>query len=344
MISNMFSILFFYLIFISKYTEGVVENEGVVDKFDKLLVIAIPTIRADRREAIRETWKQWEDDRVSIIFFTDKNDPEYYNTNEGKDLKNEIETYGDIVEMETDKGMSFGARLYKTMEYMYEHFDFDFYLRLDDDYFLCLDRLLYELDNIKNSLDGIMNLRYEEPSEVQTVPPLMLHSGWRYCKNDYTRIDEAFLLISSVLIHRVLQLENPLCNRFGGDTAARWFQLGGQANKNGDVRWVHYTLIDHQGEIAYLIKNDEYGEKELCKTHMGAHHIYPNAMEFLWSKNKYAPLFLNHNDGINPLLITDKCTSVLGGISSNIYVVKEEQNCNTFQASKKDMWCGKGGC
>ena len=35
------------------------------------LVIAVPSVRPDRRKAIRETWSKWGDDRVILRFFTE---------------------------------------------------------------------------------------------------------------------------------------------------------------------------------------------------------------------------------------------------------------------------------
>ena len=110
------------------------------------LVVAILSapIRFDRREGIRRTWmKQCTSEEVVCRFFTDSlSDMEQKVQSV---LANESAKYGDIEFMPIPKGYNFGLRLLWLMEWSLERFEFDFYLRMDDDYFVCLKRLLFEI-------------------------------------------------------------------------------------------------------------------------------------------------------------------------------------------------------
>lgn len=110
------------------------------------LVVAILSapIRFDRREGIRRTWmKQCKSENVVCRFFTDS-----LADMESKVqvvLAEESTKHGDLVFMPIPKGYNFGLRLLWLMEWSMERYEFDFFLRMDDDYFVCLKRLLFEI-------------------------------------------------------------------------------------------------------------------------------------------------------------------------------------------------------
>lgn len=110
------------------------------------LVVAILSapVRFDHREGIRQTWmKQCTSEEVVCRFFTDSlSDMEQKVQSV---LANESAKYGDIEFMPIPKGYNFGLRLLWLMEWSLERFEFDFFLRMDDDYFVCLKRLLFEI-------------------------------------------------------------------------------------------------------------------------------------------------------------------------------------------------------
>ena len=110
------------------------------------LIVAILSapIRFDRREGIRRTWlKECGLEEVVCRFFTDSLlDME---SNVRHALANESATHRDLEFMPVPKGYNFGLRLLWLMEWSLERYDFDFFLRMDDDYFVCLKRLLFEL-------------------------------------------------------------------------------------------------------------------------------------------------------------------------------------------------------
>lgn len=110
------------------------------------LVVAILSapIRFDRREGIRRTWmNQCTSEEVVCRFFTDSlsdMEPKVQGV-----LANESAKYGDMEFMPIPKGYNFGLRLLWLMEWSMERYEFDFFLRMDDDYFVCLKRLLFEI-------------------------------------------------------------------------------------------------------------------------------------------------------------------------------------------------------
>ena len=117
-----------------------------------VLLVAIITARPykERRRAVRETWLQDCDPDNNVIcrFFTDSQDKK------GDPIDQEMldELYeesaanrGDLVLLNSPSGTNFSLRLLALFEWAKSNLKFDFLLRIDDDHFLCLDRLLKEL-------------------------------------------------------------------------------------------------------------------------------------------------------------------------------------------------------
>lgn len=308
-------------------------NKSDVEKPSVLLTIAVVTIRAERREQIRNTWLAWGDDRLVLRFFTEAPDE---SIQEGKyeaiALNNESEKYGDLVVLDIERGMNFAIKLLSAMEYMSSRYKFDFFLRLDDDYFLCLDRLLNELEATKNSLT---------PEE----PPLMLYAGYRYCRPGETRIDEAFLLLSGALVHRVLTTENLHCGAHAGVSAGYWFTVGNEANKDGDVIWINDPRLDHKGMVKNMIQMDHTLDYSVCKHHMGVHHSYPEEMSVLWEASKDDDFSdFSESETEFPYLTMDTCSNVGQGVSDEMFGHDNVQSCETFHVKDHRKYCGLQGC
>ena len=111
----------------------------------KLIVAVLSApIRIDRREGIRRTWmKECGSPDILCRFFTDSLSDMEPNVKEV--LVNESLRFGDIQFMPVPKGYNFGRRILWLLEWSSKHYEFDFFLRMDDDYFLCVRRLLFEL-------------------------------------------------------------------------------------------------------------------------------------------------------------------------------------------------------
>lgn len=174
-----------------------------------MLVIAVVLARAERRETIRESWLAWGDERVQVRFFTKA--PAAGSAEEAV-LRGESVVHGDVVLMDISPGMNFGLKLVWAMRWMNDHFTFELFLRLDDDYFLCLRRLLGELS----------------ATSEERAQPLKVYAGHMYCNAMWTRssIDEAYLLLSAELVHRALAIPDLKCAGHAGTTAGWWFTQG----------------------------------------------------------------------------------------------------------------------
>lgn len=126
----------------SSLTRG--KYSGKKTRLKLIVTILSAPIRFDRREGIRRTWmNQCNSEEVVCRFFTDSlsdMEPKVQSV-----LANESAKYGDLEFMPIPKGYNFGLRLLWLMEWSVQRYDFDFFLRMDDDYFVCLKRLLFEI-------------------------------------------------------------------------------------------------------------------------------------------------------------------------------------------------------
>ena len=86
-----------------------------------------------------------------------------------------------------------------------ETYHFDYFLRIDDDYFLCLDRLLFELP-------------YR--------PKQGLYWGYIHCRDHVVRVDEGWMILSrDIIIEALNKLNTTLpCHPFGDQAVALWIQ------------------------------------------------------------------------------------------------------------------------
>ena len=257
-------------------------NARSAPKVQVLLVIAVVSARPERRTAIRDSWLAWRDDRVVLRFFTEQLDDTFgrpeNQTAEAKALVEESSAHGDVVVLDIDHGMNFGLKLVSAMRYALDRYDFDFFLRLDDSYFLCLRRLLDELSALMRGVTA--NDAPHAPSQR------MLYAGHRYCERNATRIDEAYMLVSGALVRRVMSTPGLRCSSQEGTSAGRRFTVGHGVNRAGDVRWVHDPRLDHDGDWwrpprAGGAARSDYAS--VCEKHIGVHRAFPERMAGLWA-------------------------------------------------------------
>ena len=108
-------------------------------------------VRNDRRNAIRETWmtkcKMYKN--VVCLFVTDGQDVRGLPLKgEIKEkLENESRYYEDVIFANSPGGLNFGRRILWMYEWATKRYNFQYVLRLDDDYFLCFDKLINELQH-----------------------------------------------------------------------------------------------------------------------------------------------------------------------------------------------------
>ncbi|CAN0369832.1 unnamed protein product, partial [Scytosiphon promiscuus] len=159
--------------------------------------------------------------------------------------------------------MNFGVKLLEAMKWMSSEYSFDFFLRLDDDYFLCLEHLSNELSCLLIS-------------GAQQSP---IYSGTRGC-GTVPSMDEAYILLSSVIVDRILAASDLQCHALGTTTAGAWLRIGGPGNPEGDVAWVNDRRLNWMGGSWRRFKPNN----RACEHYIGFHHTYPDEMNELWDE------------------------------------------------------------
>ena len=103
----------------------------------------------DRRNAVRETWLTICKGTPYVLcrFVTDGQDVKG-NALQGpvrEKLESESRMYGDILLAQSPGGVNFARRYLWLAQWVSERYDFQYHLRVDDDYFICFEKLLMEL-------------------------------------------------------------------------------------------------------------------------------------------------------------------------------------------------------
>ena len=214
--------------------------------------------------------------QVTCVFFTDglqlKEKPK-------KNLQEESNRFSDINFSPTeDEAMIFGERFLYQIMWAKAKFNFQYLLRVDDDYFVCMDRLLNELPSRpkKNLSWGIYHCQYE----------------------NLVYMDEAWALFSEDVIEQFLaqDLRSMLCHPFGDQTFTLWINATGINLTNFDDHRLHHW--PPAGKI-----NKFFSLTSVCDKHIGIHGSYPDLM---------SRLSMNSNDGPKNLtgvtLLKDTCS------------------------------------
>ena len=308
-------------------------GEKSVAKRHVKLVIVVPSARADRRQAVRETWSKWMNDQVVLRFFTDS-----WKGKESAAEAEEASVHGDIIAQDVEGGMNFGLKLLLAMRWMSERYSFDFLLRLDDDYFLCLERLLHEID--------CMSSKGNQQSPI--------FAGFRLCGHRGTEmayVDEAYILFSSVVVDRVLATSNLTCSGYGTFTASAWLRVGGPGNPRGDVAWVNDHRLDHRGSLwkdpeKGGVGRDQYNS--VCIRGIGIHRAYPPRMHQLWTevtgRNNTSELDSGDCKSLSSYKDDGLCSLTARGVDDTYLAMDNAQPCDSFVAETKKIWCGHEGC
>ena len=103
-------------------------------KLDVFLAIVTAPHRKDRRIAARQTWLSTLPNYPAIVvrFFTDGKELE---SSVISNLTNERDTFGDLEFMPLKGGYFLTYRILWSLFWAYEHYDFHFFLKTDDDFF-----------------------------------------------------------------------------------------------------------------------------------------------------------------------------------------------------------------
>eukprot|EP00795_Rhopilema_esculentum_P006319 gene6319-11746_t len=225
-----------------------------------ILLVAIITARPykERRRAVRETWLQDCDPESNVIcrFFTDSQD----NKGDPIDQESLDELYeesaanrGDLVLLNSPSGTNFSLRLLALFEWAKSNLKFDFLLRIDDDHFLCLDRLLKELP---------------------FRPKTRLYWGHLHCNEGIVRIDEGMMILTADLIEEFLRnREKLMCHKYGDQAVAMWVY---NSMKKKPVTWFGDPRVHHDPPASFLYEFKR--REEICHTFISLHGSYPTDM------------------------------------------------------------------
>ena len=133
---------------------------------------------------------------------------------------------------------------------------FQYFLRVDDDYFICMDRLLYELP---------------------FRPDNGLYWGYTHCTDNVIRVDEGWMILSRDIINEALSKLNTTlpCHPFGDQAVAMWIR-----DSKLDIKWFpDNTRIVHE---ATAYKEEIYIKSDVCHRYVAMHGSYKVQMLKYW--------------------------------------------------------------
>ena len=171
-------------------------------------------------------------------------------------IQEEQQKYGDLRFQDLKGGVQFGLRYLNHVLFTFMNYDFDYMLRMDDDYFFCMDRFLSELP-------------------VPMEP--MFHWGWTHCVTHKVRSDESLLLFSKDLLMQFLKQDPQTikCHPLGGQMIGVWTQdLNMTRVFRHDSRLHHTPIVSKEPSLRV--------KKNLCQKYIGIHGCYAKDMLLLW--------------------------------------------------------------
>lgn len=162
-------------------------------------------------------------------------------------------------------------------------------------------------------------------------------------------MDEAYILVSSVIIDRILAASDLKCTGYGSFTAAAWMMIGGAGNPDGDVAWAVDRRLDYEGH--WLRGKGRTGE--VCEYRMGIHRTYPYKMKEEWEKTTGKNIVSQSTpDGCKDIFRYEDewpCTQNSRAADDEFLLrrlaIDNVQLCDSFKSSPNPkMWCGSQGC
>ena len=251
------------------------------------------------RRAVRNSWLQWisNHENVAYRFFTDAPPdsiklPQIKEPREvWKTLGEEAHSMSDLVFQPLPSGYgdnehnAYGRRALYQIHWVVQNYpSFDYFLRVDDDSFLCVNKLLYEL---------------------KSAPKESFFWGRYWCKEGRNRADENFMLFSSDIVRLFAD------DRYMGKLIPFDQQVTFGWNV-GYLSWVlNLTIFDDQNRIdaqqgpltKYMHDKNKVNEQEngeFCNKFLYAHHVVPEAMSWTF-KNTHAHLMYSIPKRTSPL-------------------------------------------
>ena len=170
------------------------------------------------------------------------------NTKIKQSLLKERSLYGDMEFQPLLGGIEFGLRFLYHAKWTAARYDFQYILRVDDDYFVCLEKLLNELP-----------LR----------PKKNLVWGNFHCEINGSWVDESWMVFSRDIVETFLTQEarTMLCHPHADQQIALWL------NKISDKVYFHDHRLNH-----WVPDTFDWQAKNICDKYMGVHKAFAPRM------------------------------------------------------------------
>ena len=191
---------------------------------------------------------------IQCVFMTDSPDE---STDMGKEVLKEKLKYKDVEFQNLRGGVEFGKRYLYHLVWAVQNFNFDYFLRTDDDYFICLDRLIKELP---------------------MPPQKMYHWGYVHCDKYVVRPDESLMMYSRDVVETFLA-QDPLIIKghpWADEMVATWVR-----ELQLPKIYHHEPRLHHAPELL-RIPNVKGMFKNVCSRYIGVHGSYAMYMRILW--------------------------------------------------------------
>lgn len=177
-------------------------------------------------------------------------------------LQQEKYLHGDLILAESPGGINFARRYLWIAQWANERYNFEYFLRVDDDYFICMDRLLLELP---------------------VRPKEKLYWGHVHCQPEGgIRVDEGFVIVTNDLVQEFLREEKHslMCHPYGDQAMAMWINNISGVTYFGDTR-VHHGVSANDNFLQYY--------SDICYNFLALHGSYPVEIERFWLTEQSMP-------------------------------------------------------
>jgi len=214
----------------------------------------------DRRDGIRDSWGSLcRANKLAVCkFIIDGLDNLGQEIPEGRKntILTESKKYDDITIMDSYAGKNFLYRLYRTLIWASERYNFDYFVRIDDDHYLCFERLMFELPQ-----------RREEKN---------MYWGFQHCYKGGVRIDPGLLIMSEDLIQYFMgRKENLKCTPFEDIGVSIWVH---QRMEKENITWFADERIFHKQVKKFP---DLLNRTQICHEYLSLHGSYVKEMPLL---------------------------------------------------------------
>tara|TARA_B110000305_G_C19458059_1_gene652267 strand:+ start:1931 stop:4288 length:2358 start_codon:yes stop_codon:yes gene_type:complete len=254
--------------------------------------------------SIRDTWKKQIPPSSLFRFVCDKLTD---------DLLYEERQYKDILFLNTTEigqARKFGEKLKILVQHSLQTYNFDVFLRIDDDNYLCVEHLLHDINQVFSVTNDFLWGWWFGPSMLMNVSPdthgLNSDAIGQFCgrlnglsnaKYNW-RPDEMGIIVSSSILKKIFNHEKYFfmyTHDLMDVTLTKWM-------KNMNVTYIVDNARFVRGQGRYDKKLSSHIDAgTFCNNHISFHKAHPNAMKQLWQAQPYTqehifePLKIHHN-------------------------------------------------